>query len=222
MKIIRTTVVELSTIPAIAYKQKLATGGAGLKIHRLDTQASASYTLDRRTAKAIAYGSIDTALFTDNAVAEALELTSGLPYSARGKVGQPQKPAAVQPDLADLAEAEEAVTENEIEKIDMVGSPVYNAIVTEYINAKGKLDYARLNKDYIQYASKSKVVAKLISDKSPLAYTVNYIVKNRAEQISKSSLTDNEIAGLIETLDEINTRSAFKELSEYIKHALGK
>jgi hypothetical protein len=43
MNIIRTTAVELSLIPAIAYKQKLASGGAGIKLFRLDQDATAVF-----------------------------------------------------------------------------------------------------------------------------------------------------------------------------------
>ena len=86
MNIIRTKAVELSAIPAIAYKQKLASGGAGIKIMRLDTDASAVATVDKRTAEAVYYGVVDESLFPYEAFEEALELTGGLPYSARGKI----------------------------------------------------------------------------------------------------------------------------------------
>ena len=56
MNIIRTTAVELAAIPAIAYKQKLSAGGAGIKIFRLDTDASAVFSIDRRTGEAVPYG----------------------------------------------------------------------------------------------------------------------------------------------------------------------
>ena len=49
MNIIRTKAVELSTIPAIAYKQKLCSGGAGVKILRLDRDSAAVLTLDKKT-----------------------------------------------------------------------------------------------------------------------------------------------------------------------------
>lgn len=48
MKIVRTKTVELTEIPAIAYKQKLSSGGAGIKILRLDVEATAAATLDKK------------------------------------------------------------------------------------------------------------------------------------------------------------------------------
>ena len=86
MNIIRTTAMELSTIPAIVYKLKLSSGGAGLKILRLDRDAVGVFTIDRQGGLPQPYGKVDAVLFPEAAVDEALELTQGLPYSARGKI----------------------------------------------------------------------------------------------------------------------------------------
>jgi len=215
MNIIRTTAVELTAIPAIAYKQKLQAGGAGVKIFRLDQDAAAVFTIDRRSGEAVPYGKFDAALFPEEAVAEALEATVGLPYSARGKLTITvfEEPAAA-----------EDVTETETEKVDMVGSDEYKAIVSRYANEKGKLNYTLMNKDFIQFASKSKVVNDLVAAKAPVADIVLFIVKSRATFLSgkKESLEDDEVAALIETLDEIDPRSAFKELSAHIKRMLAR
>jgi len=213
MNIIRTTAVELTAIPAIAYKQKLSAGGAGVKIFRLDQDASAVFTIDRRSGEALPFGQIDAALFPEEAVAEALEATMGLPYTARGKLTIT---------VFEEAAADEAVAETEAEKIDMVGSDEYKAIVTRYANEKGKLNYSLMNKDFIQFASKSKVVGDMVAAGAPVEAVVLFVVKSRATFLSgkKASLEDGEVAALIETLDEIDPRSAFKELSAYVKRLL--
>ena len=215
MNIIRTMAVELSEIPAIAYKQKLSAGGAGIKLLRLDQDAFAVFTIDRRTGEAVPYGSYDTELFTDEALAEALELTSGLPYTARGKLRVTV--------FEDEAQAED-VAETELEKVDMVNSDEYKAIIQRYTNEKGKLNYPLMNKDFIQFASKSKVVAGMAAEKTTAEAIVLFIVKSRATFLSgkKESLSDQDTAALIETLDEIDPRSAFKELTAYIKRQLAK
>ena len=215
MNIIRTTAVELAAVPAIAYKQKLSAGGAGIKIFRLDQDVSAVFTVDRRTGEAVAYGKCDTELITDEAIAEALELTSGLPYTARGKLRVTV--------LEDVADAED-VAETETEKADMVNSAEYEAIVQRYANEKGKLNYSLMNKDFIQFASKSKVVGSMIADKAPVDAILLFIVKSRTALLAgkKDSLGDQDAAALIETLDEIDPRSAFKELTAYIKRLLAK
>jgi len=215
MNIIRTTAIELTAIPAIAYKQKLSAGGAGVKLFRLDQDATAVFTIDRRTGEALPYGTPDVALFPEEAVAEALEATSGLPYTARGKLR-----ITVFEDAADA----EDVAETEAEKVDMVDSDEYKAIVARYANEKGKLNYSLMNKDFIQFASKSKVVGDMVAANAPVEAVVLFVVKSRATFLSgkKESLEDGEVAALIETLDEIDPRSAFKELTAYIKRLLAK
>jgi len=222
MNIIRTTAVELASIPAIAYKQKLASGGAGIKMFRLDADASAVFTIDKRTGDALPYGKYDEALFPDEAVIEALELTSGLPYTARGKI----QITVFQEQEEDAGEDEDSedVDETETEKVDMVGSEEYNALVQRYTNEKGKLNYTLMNKDFIQFAGRSNVVSDMVSAKAGVEDILLFIIKSRAALLTgkKASLSDEEAYGLIETLDEIDPRSAFKELNAYIKRLLAK
>ena len=217
MNIIRTTAIELAAAPAIAYKQKLASGGAGIKIFRLDNDKTAVFTIDKRTGDALPYGKYDEAFFTDELVLEALELTSGLPYTARGKL---KVTVFDEPKAGDS----EDVGEEETEKTDMVGSDEYQAITQRYTNEKGKINYTLMNKDFIQFASKSKVVAGMADSKASVEDILAYIVMNRAAFLSgkKDSLSDDETIALIETLDEIDPRSAFKELTAYIKRTLSK
>ncbi|MDR3318007.1 MAG: hypothetical protein LBS99_01045 [Clostridiales bacterium] len=223
MNIIRTKAVELETIPALAYKQKLSAGGAGIKIHRLDNAATAVFTLDRRTGGATAYGKVDGALFPEAAIAEAIEATVGLPYATHARVVLKSAAAAVAAAEAEPA-VDDAVLESEADKIDMVSSREYNAIIKEYADANGKLDYKRLNKEFIQFASKSKTVSELVSKGAGLDELIAFAVKNRAAYLAKAkdTVSDGEAAALIETLDEINPRSAFKELSAHLKRLLAK
>ena len=217
MNIIRTTAVELSTIPAIAYKQKLASGGAGLKLHRTDINAEAVFTVDRRGDAPVPYGKVDEALFPEEAATEALELTIGLPYSARGKI----KVTVVE---EAQAQEPEDVTEEDIEDVDMVDSNEYNAVIERYTDEKGKLNYQLMNKDFIQFAAKSKSVANLVEQRVAEDDVLLHIVKSRAGLLanSKETLTDAQATALIETLDEINPRSAFKELKSYIRRQLAR
>ena len=218
MNIIRTTAIELITIPAIAYKQKLSSGGAGIKIYRLDRDVSAVFTIDKRTGEAIPYGASDPDLFPDEAVLEALELTSGLPYTARGKL---KITLFVEPDAVDDVED---VVETETEKVDMVDSEEYHAFIARYTDEKGKLNYTLMNKDFIQFASKSKVVSEMVAKKSSTNEILLFIIKSRASFLTgkKESLSDAQTEALIETLDEIDPRSAFKELTAHIRRLLAK
>jgi len=217
MNIIRTTALELACIPAVAYKQKLASGGAGIKMFRLDVDAAAVFTIDKRTGDGIPYGKYDEKLFPDEAVIEALELTSGLPYTARGNI----KITVFKEE--DPIE-EEDVDEAETEKVDMVGSEEYDALVQRYTNEKGKLNYTLMNKDFIQFACRSSVVSDMVEGKAKVEDILLFIIKSRVAMLTgkKESLSDEEAYGLIETLDEIDPRSAFKELNAYIKRLLAK
>ena len=221
--IIRTTAVELGNIPAIAYKQKLSAGGSGIKIFRLDRDQSAVFRIDRRSGEAAPYGKYDAALFPDEAVLEALELTIGLPYTARGKLKINFIDEADAPE--ESAEEESVdVAETETEKVDMVGSAEYAAFIARYTNEKGKLNYTLMNKDFIQFASGSKIVGDMVGNKAKVEDIVLHIIKNRAAFLAgkKDSLSDEETAALIETLDEIDPRSAFKELEAYLRRLLAK
>ena len=215
INIIRTPVVELTTIPAIAYKQKLAAGGAGIKLFRLDSDATAVVTIDRRTGEGIPRGKIDAKLFPEEALSESIALTQGMAYSARGKIK-----VTVQPETKEADD----VDETESEKIDMVGSAEYTAMIDRYSDENGKLNYALMNKDFIQFASKSKTVDDLIARKASVEELLRYILKNRAAFIagSKDTLSDEQTDALLETLDEIDPRSAFKELTQHLKRMLAR
>jgi len=212
--IIRTKAVELTTIPAIAYKLKLAAGGAGIKILRIDGNQTAASTIDKRTGDLLPYGTYDDALFPAEAFDEAYELTTGLPYSARGSI----KISPMEVQSVDVVE------EAPPEQVDMTLSPEYQALVDRYSDEKGKLNYALMNKDFIQFAAKSKVVSDMVSVKQSQEMIMSFIIKSRTTMIAnqKQSLDDASVALLIETLDEIDPRSAFKELKAYVNRLLSK
>ena len=218
MNIIRTKAVELSTIPALAYKQKLAAGGAGIRIMRLDTELSASASVDKRTGAPVIYGPVNEDLFPMEAFDEAVDLTCGLPYSALGKI----KLVVTERLEADDVSEDDAV--NNIQKRDMVLSDEYAAIVERYSDERGKMNYALMNKDLIQFAAKSKVVQEMVANKGLTDEIVIYIIQSRAAYIAnkKESLDDAETAALIATIDEIDPRSAFKELKAHINKLLAK
>jgi hypothetical protein len=229
MNIIRTTAVELVTIPAIAYKQKLASGGSGIKILRLDQDVTAVGTIDRRTGEIRPYGKIDEDLFPHEAFDEAMELVSGLPYSARGKIAVKAFAPADAEDVVDTVDEEvellpEVTPESEPEQLDMTHSREYRAIVERYTDEKGKLNYTLMNKDFIQFAAKSKVVSTMVGERAHTDDIVLFVVKSRAALIAgrKDSLDDIHAAALIATLDEINPRSAFKELRAHINRMLAR
>ena len=210
--LVRTNAVELTTIPAIAYKQKLTSGGAGIKIIRLDLAAEAVATLDRRTGEPVPYGTVDADLFPPEAFDEAIEMTAGMPYASRRNINisvQAETEAEASPEPAQEADAPGR---------DMSETDEYKAIVERYCDERGRLNHTLMNKDFIQFASRSKTVADMVGEHAQTDDIVIHIVQNRAAYIAgkRDSLDPKEAAALIETLDEMDPRSAFKELKRYL------
>lgn len=136
-----------------------------------------------------------------------------MPYSGRQNI------------RIDVSKYTEKAEESEHEEnMDMVNSDEYKAIIERYSDEKGKLNYTLMNKDFIKFASKSKTIQDMVENKALTEDILLFIIKSRATFIAnkKESLTDKEIVALIETLDEINTRSAFKELKNHINKMLSK
>jgi hypothetical protein len=209
MNIIRTPVVELSTTPALAYKYKMRKGGAGLKIIYEETGSTESFSITRR-GELVAYQPGST---VGEAALEAFELTQGLAYSARGKVKVV---------IVEQADEDEAEAVAEVPQYCMVESAEYKAWVKAYTGNDFKMNYVKMNKDLIQFAAKNKTVAAMVAENEHRDAIVRRIV-----QIQTSNLTNDkeymspEITdALIDTLEELDTRSAFKELKQHITRML--
>jgi hypothetical protein len=158
--VIRTRLVELSSLEAVAYRQKLRGGQAGVVILRQDSAQPGLALLNRNSGQADLAAHTPAALFPQEAFDEALELTAGLPYSSRGPV---RSPAAV----TGAAVAEAAATPaapspldegHTAEELATVNSADYAAIVKAYTNKKGEISYELLNKA-LRADSKSVPVA---------------------------------------------------------------
>ena len=215
MNIIRTRAVEITVVPAIAYKMKLKSGGAGIRIFRIDKDANASCTIDRRNGELVGYGTFNLEDFPLAAFDEAKELTEGLPYSARGNIKViPQE----------IVEAEDIVVEEEIDKNDVISLPEYQALVERYSDENGKINYVLMNKDLIQFTSRSKIIGNMIQAKESVDSILIAIMKSRLQVIANqnNSLDDAMIVKLLEVFDEIDPRSAFKELKAHIIRLLSR
>jgi hypothetical protein len=212
MNIIRTKVVELTTIPAMAYKVKLRSGGAGIKLHFTNEDATAFAEIDKRSGEVVLDELAATAPGLAEGFEEAQELLSGLPYSARGKVK-----ILVSNDTED-----EEVSEEEAEKVTaacMVNSDEFRAITDRFSDENGKINYTLMNKQFIQFAASSSVVRDLVSKRDKTANILLFVLKNRAAFLAnkREHLPDDHAQALLDALNEINPRSAFKELSLHLR-----
>jgi hypothetical protein len=206
---IRTKVVELSTIEAIAYRQKLKDGKPGIVIMRYDTAQPGLASVNRRTGEPepSAHTSLD--LFSLEAFKEALDLTSGMPYSRRGAVklsgswGEPDTEGDLPEELATVDSAE------------------YEAIVKAYTNKKGDLSYELLNKDFIQFAKSSNFIADMVSSGASEDAIRDHVVKVKLEQLTGNrELTTAQTQRIVEMLDEVSPRYVFRELNDEIRKML--
>ncbi len=206
---IRTSVVELTTVPAVAYRQKLPAGGSGITICRYGEKQVGIASISTRSGKAIPAENCPAELYPAEAFAEAIELTRSLPYKKLGKVtmlkksfkeAEPKEEEEIQVDLAD-----------------------YDKLAAKYTDKEGKLSYELINKDLIKLLKSSSVVRGLVAEQASPAKIKSYIVGTKFRDVTgKKDLTDKQVKLLSDMLDNVYPKGVFKELSDEIRKALAK
>ena len=83
---VRTNVVPLSVIKAIAYRQKLPAGGSGIVIIREDSAQPGIASISKTSGEPIPTATTPKKLFPPEAFREAIALTARLPYKKQGVV----------------------------------------------------------------------------------------------------------------------------------------
>jgi len=217
MNIIRTKVVELSNVPAVAYKLKLRIGGSGIKLHFTDQDATAFAQICKRTGDVVLDPLTETVPQLQEAFEEAQELLAGLPYSARGKVKI----------LVSNECEDDEITEDEAQKVTaacMVSSDEFRAVTDRFSDENGKINYTLMNKQFIQFASSSSTVRDMVSKREKSSAVLLFVLKNRAAFLAnkKEHLPDDQAEALLDALNEINPRSAFKELNLHLRKMLSR
>lgn len=214
--IIRTKLVELSTLAAVAYRQKLREG-PGLVLLRYDSAQPGLAGISRTTGLPLPSANTDPSLYPLEAFQEAMELTGGMPFSCRGKVLlRGESPAG-----ETLLDEAPTVAESSDEDLATVDSAEYRAIVAAYTNKKGEFSYELLNKDFIQFAKSSKVIADLVGQQAALDQLRDHIVKVRFEALSgHPDLPPARISSIVGMLDAFSPRSVFRELEDELRRML--
>ncbi len=82
----RTETVTLTTIEAVAFRQKLKTSGAGIIIMRYDIEQPGIASISKTSGKAIPTDNTPLDLYPVEAFNEAIKLTAGMPYKKRSGV----------------------------------------------------------------------------------------------------------------------------------------
>ncbi len=205
---IRTSSVKLTTLPAVAYREKLAKGGSGIVIVRSDATQPGIASISKTSGEPIPSANTSADLYPVEAFKEAMELTAGMPYRKQGK----PKPVLIE------------VPEEEVPEIEVVvDSSEYQAVVDAYTDKSGKLSYALLNKDLIQFVHRSSVARRMIAAGEPEEAIRAYAVGAKFRTIAgNGDLTDEQALKMAELLDEVSPKGVFKELNAEIRAKLGK
>ncbi len=211
---IRKKIFELSTIEAIAFRQKAKRSrGSSIVIMRFDAAQPGLATVESRTGHPNPASNTDLVLFPIEAFVEAMDLTLGLPYSSRG---------AIKLSRNDLR-LEQGDEEDEREDLATVDSSEYAAIVKAYTNKKGELSYDLLNKDFIQFAKSSKTVGEMVASQASVDDIRDHVVKVKLESLTGNrNLSVAQTKRIIEMLDEVSPRHVFRELNDEIRKLLSR
>lgn len=207
--VIRTVLVELSTLEAVAFRQKMPEGHSGVVILRYDTPQPGLALLNRHTGEPDLAPHTPHDLFPLEAFQEALALTSGMPYSRRGRVKLQE--GAPEPVVDEPAPAPEDLA--------TVSSHDYGAVVKAYTNHKGELSYDLLNKALIQASHSNPFVAEMRASGASIEEIRDHVVKANFEAVTGNrSLSQAEVNRIVAMLDAVSPRSVLREFSEHLRH----
>ncbi len=209
---IRTNTVELTTIPAVAYRQKLTSGGAGVVLVRKNIKQPGIASISKTSGEAIPSDNTPAKHYPIEAFNEAIKLTACMPYSKRGSLSYVEK--KLTPVRSD---PKEEVLEEDI----VVDSNEYQAIAALYSDYDGKLSYELLNKDLIKFANSSGIVRQMITEGESLNKIRTYIIVNKFRNITGNhSLEEKEALKIAELLDEVWPKGIFRMLNDELKRKL--
>jgi hypothetical protein len=220
--VIRTRLVELSSLEAVAYRQKLRDGQSGVVILRSDTAQPGLALLNHQTGEPDPAANTPADLYPLEAFQEALELTSGLPYSSRGPLRSPAAvhgapasaplQAPIAPELAEQPSGADLAT---------VSSADYQAIVKAYTNKKGEISYDLLNKALIQAARSNPYVSEMVGRGASEAEIRDHVVKANFEAVTGNrAISQAEVTAILELLDAVSPRSVLRDLNEELRRIL--
>lgn len=202
---IRTEIVNLTVIEAVAFRQKLTAGGSGVTILRHDIDQPGIASISKTSGEAIPSANTPTDLYPQEAFKEAIQLTAGMPYKKRGGVRlEKKKVKEVAP------ETSQEVPEEEV----LIDSSEYKKLVDQYSDKNGKLSYELLNRDLIRFAHSSKTVRTMLGEGAAVKKLRTYIVSSKFRSvIGNNKLTEAQVMKMADLLDEVSPKSVFKSLN---------
>lgn len=207
----RTNAVKLSVIPALAYRQRLTSGGSGITILRPDAKQPGIASISKTSGEAIPAANTPEKLYPAEAFAEAIALTAGMPYRKQKNIRVTEAMAA------------EPIGEETEEKDVVIDSSDYQKTVEHYTDKNGKLSYDLINRDMIKFAHSSSIVRKMIAEGEGAAKIRGYITGMKFRNITENrDLTDDQVQKISELLDEVSPKGVYKELNSELRKLLKK
>ena len=201
---IRTDIVNLTVIEAVAFRQKLTSGGSGITILRYDMDQPGIASISKTSGEAIPSANTPVDLYPLDAFKEAIRLTAGMPYKKRGGVRLEKKA---------VKEIAPAADEETMEEEVFIDSSEYQKLVDQYTDKNGKLSYELLNRDLIRFAHTSKIVRSMLAEGAALKKIRTYIVCSKFRTvIGNKKLTEAQVLKMADLLDEVSPKSVFKTL----------
>ncbi len=206
---IRTEVVKLTVIPAVAYRQKLPSGDTGVTVLREGAKQPGLATISKSTGEAVPAKNSPKRLYPLAAYNEAISLTAGMPYKKHGSVSSSELAA-----LKEVPEAKEEPTEDDT----VIDSSEYQMIVDAYTDKNGKLSYDLLNKDLIRFAHSSKTVRTMQEEGASVEKVRSYIITTKFSNITGNhDLTRAQAKKMAVLLDAVYPKQVFKELNNELR-----
>ena len=207
---VRTELVNLSTIPASAYRQKLKDGGAGIVILRAECKQPGMATISKTSGEPILDEKNPKKYYPKKAFQEAITLTARLPYNKRSI--PKLEPVEKAPEKKAKPVVEVQVNEEDVKKI-----------VDKYTDKKGKFSIPLMNQDLIKFSHCSKVVRDMIADKASEKKIRLYVAGTKFRNITgNEELTDKQVLKIAEILDGMGKEGVFSELNAEIRRKLKK
>ena len=208
---IRTECVNLTAISAVAFRQKLTSGGAGVTVLRYDTEQPGIASISKTSGEAIPAKNTPAELYPLAAFNEAIALTAGMPYKKRG--GVKLTPKAVE----ELEPAAEAPEEEVI-----LDSREYQKIVEAYTDKNGKLSYELLNRDLIRFAHTSSKVRAMLAEQQSEDVIRQYIIVTKFRTVTgNKQFSEAQALKAAELLDEVSPKGVFKALNAELRKMAG-
>ncbi len=210
---VRTDIVKLTVIKAIAFRQKLMAGGSGVTILRYDLKQPGIASISKTSGDPIPATNTPADMYPAEAFKEAITLTSGMPYSKRGSVRlEAEAPVDTAP------EAAEEVTPDDV----VVDSADYQKVVAHYTDKNGKLSYELLNRDLIKFAHSSKTVRSMLDEGESVKKVRTYIITSKFRTVTGNrNLSEEQAVRIGELLDEVSPKGVFKELDAELRKSSG-